>query len=192
MSEIQRDMERETRLELATPTLARWLANALKPLRGKEYSIFGAMCKGAASVGLRCGVLLVVSHAAGAAELLYRNDGCTDNTASASYQARIEPLRDAFRQGREVRVYLSRTEADGHLGEYMATITAARFDELVVSALLPMRPLIDGHANAIAAGGQFVGSIDSLGIYRYGAYKFGQTGTAPTSAACFTVSWFAQ
>lgn len=49
MSEIQRDMERETRLELATPTLARWLAKPSKPLRGKEYSILDGLCKGAAA-----------------------------------------------------------------------------------------------------------------------------------------------
>lgn len=119
------------------------------------------------------------------ADLLYQNQGCGEVQPSA------DALRQAFREGREVRIYLTR-EANGIIEEYMTVITAARFDEPVIAALIPLRPGIDAHANATSAGSIVAGSIDTQGHYRYGSYRFGSTATGDTKSLCFSISWFGQ
>ncbi len=135
-------------------------------------------------------LLLALSMAAHANELLFENIGCNEDPTAESYEARIEPLKAAFRTGRQVRVYMKRVHDDGSAEEYFTELTAGRFDENVVYALLPLRPYIDGHARVTRPDALLMGGLNSLGLYWHGVYVVDAKPGKMAAAECFDIRWF--
>lgn len=137
----------------------------------------------------------------GEPELLLRNTLPQDPNDPV-YQAQLTALKDAFRQGRRIRVTMSRSD-----GEYFTQIISGKMMSDRVTAMLPLRPNLNSEAMLGNYNSIFGGSIDTLGRYYWGAYMFdADTNALPVTSSparveepncaqppCgpFIISWYA-
>ena len=85
------------------------------------------------------------------------------------YLKQLEVLKTAVRSGYRLHVYMKRSDGT----EYFTDLIACRIMGDRISAVLPMRPFINGNAEASASNGFFGGSVDTLGTYIWAPYRIG-------------------
>lgn len=118
--------------------------------------------------------------------LLYKNTCPAPSQSDPTYLAGVQAIRDAIDAGKTITVSMSYLEG-GQYSKFTVQFSAIKASTNYVSGLIMLRPPLNNDAQAIAGTSLFVGSVDSLGNYRWGYLN----GSSITSQSCYENAWWA-
>ena len=127
--------------------------------------------------------------------LLYKNPIPAPAKTDPAYLAGVAEIKTAIASGYKIHATMDLPE-NGGISQFLVEFSAIKATDNYVCGIIQVRSPINNDAQVVASNGLMAGSVDSLGGYQWGIYKFGgdtwglSSAYPTTFSSGYAVSWW--